>query len=99
MLKSHAHKLYITEVKGKNEMVQFIMRCDAPIRVENIPKLLKAYDGKMTFDPKGTPAFRLKYKKCGVIEKDEEILLSLTEQALARMEELLLEDSKKQENK
>ncbi len=99
MLKSHAHKLYITEVKGKNETVQFIMRCDAPIRVENIPKLLHEYDGKMTFDPKGTPTFRLKYKKCGVIEKDEEILLSLTEQALEKMEELLLEDSKKQENK
>ena len=35
--------------------------------------------------------FRLRYKKCGVIEKDEETLLSLTETALHSMEELLLE--------
>ena len=45
----------------------------------------------MVFDPKGTPVFRLRYKKCGMIEKDEETLLSLTEAALEDMEELLLE--------
>ena len=52
--------------------------------------LIGAYDGKMKFDPKGTPTFSLRYKKCGVIEKDEETLLALTEEALAKMEELFL---------
>ena len=93
MIRSHAHRLYIPEVKGKNETIQFLMRTDAPIRVENIPRLLRAYEGRMFFDPKGTPEFRLRYKKCGVIEKDEEMLLSLTEAALRDMAELLLEQS------
>ena len=90
LIRSHAHKLYMPEVKGKNEMVRFTMRMDAPIKVESIPLLIGAYEGKMKFDPKGTPAFSLRYKKCGVIEKDEEMLLELTEGALVRMEELLL---------
>ena len=90
LIRSHAHKLYMPEVKGKNEMVRFTMRTDAPIKVESIPLLIGAYEGKMKFDPKGTPAFSLRYKKCGVIEKDEEMLLELTEGALVRMEELLL---------
>ena len=91
LIRSHAHRLYMPEVKGKNETIQFLMRTDAPIKVENIPQLLQTYEGRMHFDAKGTPAFRLRYKKCGVIEKDEEMLLSLTETALKDMTELLLE--------
>ena len=34
--------------------------------------------------------FRMRYKKCGMIEKDEELLLGLTEAVLKDMEELLL---------
>ena len=90
LLRSHAHHLYITELKGKNEVLQMILRQDAPIVVENIPVLLQEYGGKMTFEPKGTPTFRLRYRKCGVIEKDEEMLLSLTAETLRRMEEILL---------
>ncbi len=90
LIRSHAHKLYMPEVKGKDETIRFLLRTDAPIRVENIPRLLQAYEGRMTFDPKGTPTFRLRYKKCGVIEKDEELLLALTEAALLDMGELLL---------
>ncbi|MDD6626737.1 MAG: transcription-repair coupling factor [Lachnospiraceae bacterium] len=90
LIRSHAHRLYMPEVKGKNEVIQFQLRTDAPIVVENIPLLLREYDGKMSFDPKGTPTFRLRYKKCGVIEKDEETLLALTEETIAKMEEILL---------
>lgn len=90
LIRSHAHHLYITELKGKNEVLQIILRQDAPIVVENIPVLLQEYGGKMTFEPKGTPTFRLRYRKCGVIEKDEEMLLSLTAETLRRMEEILL---------
>ena len=91
LIRSHAHGLHISEVKGKDALIQFVMRTDAPIRVENIPVLLQRYSGKLSFDPKGTPTFRLRYKKCGVVEKDEETLLALTETALRDMEELLLE--------
>ena len=90
LIRPHAHHLYITELKGKNEVLQMILRQDAPIVVENIPVLLQEYGGKMTFEPKGTPTFRLRYRKCGVIEKDEEMLLSLTAETLRRMEEILL---------
>ena len=90
LIRSHAHRLYMPEVKGKKERVQFVLRPDAPIKVENIPLLISDYQGKLRFDPKGGPAFYLHYRKCGVIEKDEETLLVLTEEALAKMEELLL---------
>ncbi len=90
LIRAHAHRLYMPEVKGKNEVIQFNMRTDAPIRVEMIPALLQACGDKLTFEPKGTPSFRMRYKKCGVIEKDEETLLSLTEEILDKMEEFLL---------
>ena len=91
LMRSHAHKLYMPEVKGKDGSIRFLLRTDAPIRVENIPQLLNAYEGRMSFEPKGTPMFRLRYRKCGVVEKDEELLLALTEAALSDMTELLLE--------
>jgi transcription-repair coupling factor (superfamily II helicase) len=90
LIRAHAHRLYVTEVKGKNETIRFLMRTEAPIAVERIPDLLLDYRGRMSFDPKGTPSFCLRYKKCGVIEKDEELLLSLTEQTVADMERYLL---------
>ncbi len=71
-------------------MIRFQLRPDARIKVENIPRLLQAYEGRMVFEPKGTPMFRVRYRKCGVIEKDEELLLALTEAVLRDMEELLL---------
>lgn len=91
LIRSHAHRLYMPEVKGKNEKITFTLRPDAPIRVENIPLLISDYNGKLKFDPKGGPAFYLQYRKCGVIEKDEETLIALTQEALSRMEELLVE--------
>lgn len=90
LIRAHAHRLYMPEVKGKNERVSFILRPDAPIRVENIPLLIGDYGGRLRFDPKGDPTFYLHYRKCGVIEKDEETLLARTGEALKRMEELLL---------
>ena len=93
LIRAHARRLYMPEVQGKNEAIRFLMRTDAPVRVENIPLLLQRYAGRLSFDPKGTPVFCLRYKKCGVIEKDEETLLALTETALRDMEELLLEKS------
>lgn len=90
LIRAHAHRLYMPEVKGKNERVSFTLRPDAPIRVENIPLLISDYNGKLKFDPKGGPAFYLSYRKCGVIEKDEETLIMLTQEVLSRMEERLL---------
>lgn len=90
LIRAHAHRLYMPEVKGKNERVSFTLRPDAPIRVENIPLLISDYNGKLKFDPKGGPTFYLGYRKCGVIEKDEEALIMLTQEALGKMEDRLL---------
>ncbi|MDE6405750.1 MAG: transcription-repair coupling factor [Lachnospiraceae bacterium] len=90
LIRSHAHRLYMPEVKGKNERISFTLRPDAPIRVENIPLLISDYGGSLRFDPKGDPTFYLHYRKCGVIEKDEETLLMLTREALGKMEEMLV---------
>ena len=90
MIRVKAHTLYMTEVKGKNELIQFIFRPDAQIEIENIPLLLQKYKGKLSFDPKGQPTFRFRYKKYGIVEKDEKLLLSLTEGLLRDMQELLL---------
>ena len=90
LIRVNAHRLFMPEVKGKNELLQFQFRTDAAITVENIPLLVQRYDGKLAFDPK-EPAFRYRYRKCDLVEKNEEMLLSLTEQILCDMEELLLE--------
>ncbi|MCM1087981.1 MAG: transcription-repair coupling factor [Muribaculaceae bacterium] len=89
IIRVKAHTLFVTEVKGKNESIQFLFDPKASIKVENIPLLLQKYDGKLTFDPKGTPTFRYRYKKYGMVEKDEKLLLELTEELIAEMEKIL----------
>ena len=89
MIRVNAHKLYITEIKGKNGEIRFVLKNDAPIRVEQIPVLLKKKD-KLSFNPKGT-FFLLRYKKCGMVERDAQTLLELTEEVLREMKELLVD--------
>lgn len=97
LIRVSAHKLYITEVKGRNGEIKFLMRPDAQIKVENIPLLFQKYGKVLTFTAKGTPYFLLRYKKSGIVDKDAETLISLTELFLKDMQELLGEenDSKK----
>ncbi len=90
LIRSRAHKLYITELKGGREQIRFVMKADAAIKVEQIPLLLKRNDKYLKFNTKGTPYFLYKYKKTGMVEKDEEKLLTLTEKLLNDMEELII---------
>ena len=90
LIRIKAHQLFMPEVKGKNESIQFQLRSDAKIAIENIPVLLQKHKGKLVFDPKGTPVFRYRYKKYGMVERDEELLLTLTEELLCDMQEVLL---------
>ena len=85
-----AHRLYVTEIKGKNGELMLTMRPDAKLRVDAIPALLKKYKKKMTLQTKGTPYFLLHYVKTGIIEKDEENLLKAIEMVLTDMTESLL---------
>ena len=87
MIRVNAHKLYITDIKGKNGEIRFILKADAQIRAEKIPELLQTHE-KLSFNYKMT-SFLYRYKKCGMVEKDAQTLLELTESLLKDMEVLL----------
>ena len=89
LIRVKAHKLYIAEIKGRNEEIRFVFHEEAKIKIEQIPVLLEHYNKKMSFNPKGVPSFFYRYKKFGVVEKDAEKLLELTESILEDMEKIL----------
>ena len=89
LIRVAAHKLYLTEVKGKNERIVFTFRPDAAINPLGIPELLKKYDKVLSFTAYGAPYFTYKYRKTGMVETDEELLLNMTEELLGNMTELL----------
>ena len=92
LIRVQAHRLYITEVKGRGGELKLIMRPDARIRAQNIPVLLQRYGKQLSFTAKGVPYFLCRYRKGGVAEKDAELLISLTEKLLADMKEILSEE-------
>ena len=89
MIRVNAHKLFITEIRGRNGEIRFTMKPDAPIRAEKIPDFLRK-SSKLSFYHKGTPFFLYRYKKCGMVERDAQMLLSFTERVLKAMEPLCL---------
>lgn len=88
MIRVQAHKLYITEIKGKNGEIRFTLKTDARIHAERIPELLKKHE-KLSFNYKMI-SFLYRYKKCGMVERDAQTLLELTEQLLRDMTVILL---------
>ncbi len=88
MIRVKAHKLFITEVKGKNGEIQFTLKPDAQIHAERIPELLKKQE-KLNFNYKFV-SFTQRYKKCGMVERDAQMLLDLTEELLEDMSVMLL---------
>lgn len=85
LIRVEAHKLYMTEIKGKNERIQFTFRPDARINPAGIPALIKKYKDRLNFTAYGNPFFSYKYKKTGLVEKDAQLLLDMTEQLLSEM--------------
>lgn len=90
LIRQQAHRLYLSEVQGKNELLTFTFVQNAPIRTLQIPELLKKHEKKLTFHAKGDPCLKYPYKKGGFVEKDGEMLLELTERLLLDMEMYLL---------
>ena len=90
LIRVQAHQIYVTEIKGKNERIQIFMKPDADIDPTRIPQLLAAFPKKLNFVAKGNPYFVYRYKKLDLVEKDAEQLLSLTEELLNKMKEILL---------
>ncbi len=97
LIRVRAHKLYILEIQGKNESLKITMKSDAKIDPLQIPVLLEHHKNKLQFNMKGIPFFLYRYKKYGVVEKDAEALLKLTEEMLAEMEILIIKDMSQKE--
>ena len=82
MLKASASKYGIEEIKGGSGRIKVIMRPDAPIKVENIPMVLATCAGRLSFSPKGTPAFSYRYDPAALVEKESANLLSAAERLI-----------------
>ncbi len=89
-IRLRAHKLYVSEMKGKNGEIRIVMHKDAKIKVENIPVFLQRHKKELSFQASGVPTFFFKYVKIGIVEKDAENLLMYASKLLEEMEELLL---------
>ena len=89
LIRASAHNLYMTEVKGKDRILTFKIRKDAPLNPDGVINLFKKYE-KLSFSNK-TYEFIMTYPKTGFSEKDERELLLLTENLLEDMKEELLE--------
>ena len=90
LIRVAAHRLYMTEVKGKNERITFTFRPDAAIDAAKIPDFLKNCGQNMSFTAYGAPFFTYKYKKTGLVETDAALLLDKTEELLEKMQYLLI---------
>jgi transcription-repair coupling factor (superfamily II helicase) len=89
LIRVAAHKLFFTEIKGKNEKITFTFYPGARINAAKIPEFLSNYKKKMSFTAVGVPYFTYKYEKTGIIDKDAENLLKDTEDILEKMQILL----------
>ena len=65
LIRVAAHKLYVTECKGKHEQIRVQLRPDAKLRVEGIPEFLALHGKKLKFVPGKNPCFVYRYKKIG----------------------------------
>lgn len=90
LMRVKAHSCYATEIKGGNEKITITMSPSAAIDVAAIPELISSYKGALQFVPGKKPAFVLRYYSTGVIEKDEDNLLQLTDELLNNMSNTLL---------
>ncbi|MBD5465707.1 MAG: transcription-repair coupling factor [Lachnospiraceae bacterium] len=90
LIRVRAHKIYGTELKGKKDRLVLTVHEHAPLLVEQIPRILEKYDGRLLFSPKGVPVFTYKLYPTGFLKKDEEALLQAAEELLEDMEKELL---------
>ena len=89
LIRVAAHKLYLTEIKGKNERIIFTFKADANVNPAGIPGLLQKVGKDLSFTAYGNPHFTYKYKKTGLVEKDAELLMTKTEELLREMSSLI----------
>ena len=60
LVKAMAHDAYITEISQKGKFIHFVMFQNAKIKVDEIPKFIESYRGKMTIKAGEKPEFTLR---------------------------------------
>ncbi|MCR4788096.1 MAG: transcription-repair coupling factor [Lachnospiraceae bacterium] len=88
LIRVNAHRLYLTDVKGKEGRLELIIRKDAAIKPEGISDVIMKHKG-LSFNPK-LLKFIYTYRMSGMVEKDTRTVLSLTEEILDTMVDNLL---------
>ena len=90
LLRVLAHKVYITDIKGRRGTIKLMMKPDAAIKVEAIPDLLIKAGKGFRFVTKGTPYFIFDYKVTGITGVDERTLIDRLDEVLGIMNEILI---------
>lgn len=94
-LKSRAHRLGITDIRGRNGEISFTFKADAGINAANIPNLLKKFEITkknpygLTFYLK-SGLFVYTYRFGDEVRANEKLLLDNTEFLISNMTEYLL---------
>ena len=80
LLKTEAHKVYITEISGNKNRMKLVMWPEAKIDVERIPILVREYKGRLKFIPGDNPYFVYEppQSEAGVIERAKGLVESLS---------------------
>ena len=89
LVRAAAHRLYMTEIRGKCAKIVFTFLPNAKLDPAGIPGLLKEQGQDLSFTAYGIPFFTYKCKKTGLAETDGDLMLERTETLLERMGEVL----------
>lgn len=80
LLKTEAHKVYVTEISGNKNRIKMVMWPEAKIDVERIPILVREYKGRLKFFPGDNPYFIYEPRQSpeGVIDRAKGLVESLS---------------------
>ena len=90
LIRVSAHALGMTEIKGRNDRITFLLKADAGIDPKGIPILIGRHKNRLFFTAYGNPYFTYKYEQAGLLAVNAEQLLADTESLLGEMAMLLL---------
>lgn len=90
LIRAAAHNLDMLEVRSRDGQIIFTFKPDARIDATKIPDFVMRHKKQAVFTPYGKPCITYKYEKEKLVEKDQAVVLSLTEMLLEEMKMLKL---------
>ena len=90
LIRAAAHNLDMLEVRSRDGQIIFTFKPDARIDATQIPDFVMRHKKQAVFTPYGKPCITYKYEKEKLVEKDQAVVLSLTEMLLEEMKMLKL---------